>query len=870
MRRHLVRRSLLRAVAVLLLLAGCGGLPDDLLVIAPPHFGPGTASVRLWVGAGIDVESVAVLLDDVEITERFAATDVGLQAEFELPSGAHEIAARARVRDTGAEAAHRLAFHTPAALPAVRETAPTEADAGWPRSEWLRLALSAPADPEALESLQLSCAGRLHAVSVHAVTPDVLALDPAGELPPGSDCVLAWRAGGGTGRLTFATAPAGPPVTVLYDRENERASAPFPDDYWLASNPADPSERGLRVSLRGFGLPDQWLMNALTTGVRELDGFSPVGHVTIELSAVPDAASLPQTSRDSLDPFATVTLLDVTAGDRAYGTRVPFVLEARSESTTGPLEHALLLFPSVSLTAGHSYGVVVTRRVRADAGRPFEPSDFFRRVLEPAAGDSWTIERTRAIVRDVLTAAERASPPIERADIAFAARFTIRSLDGITDDLLSMRQALYEMPAPAIEIRSVGPESQRQQARGSAVAAIVRGSFQAPDWRGPGRQLVRDPVTGAPLVQRVREVPFVLTLPLAAREGPVPVVMFQHGNPGSADEVLERSRRSLAAAGFAVIGFTDALNREVSPPGLSESARAQRQMVDLLFRILATGRMPDYFVQTTAEQLAFIRAIGEVAKIPRFALRRSQGAVFGIDASMPLLYLGISEGAHYGPMLLPYAPEVRAAALVAPGRRFSEVLMHQEPELLLAPLAFLGFGKLSPVDVWVVLALIQSIFDPQEPHLFAPHLYRQPLAIDPPQRASVLVVEGVDDSLVPNHATRALARALGPLVQLVPSNGERGADGERAVLGLETARGRLAGNVDADTTAGFYEFVPQGVAGVTPTPGCSSPPLSERSAREGHFCAQSAAEALRQRSQFFRSALAGGAPEIVDPVAAPR
>jgi len=304
------------------------------------------------------------------------------------------------------------------------------------------------------------------------------------------------------------------------------------------------------------------------------------------------------------------------------------------------------------------------------------------------------------------------------------------------------------------------------------------------------------------------------------------------------------------------------LNREVSPPGSPVDVRARWQLIHVLLRLMATSRFPDVFVLTVAEQFAFLRAIQAVAEIPRFAIE-APGAnqprwTYGIDARSPLSYLGISEGAHLGSLLLPFAPEIRAAALISPGRRFSEVLIHQGSERLRKPLAFLGFNQLSPIDVWVALALIQQLYDDQDPNNFARFLYREPLGIDPPKRASVLVVEGLNDSLIPNHATRSWVRELGPIPQL----GEPG----RAIPGFERVEGAVSGNIDAQTTAAFYQYVPRGVEGVEPAPGCDDPALAESSAREGHYCAQSAEESLRQRVHFFKTTLEGDAPEIIDPL----
>jgi len=755
-------------------------------------------------------------------------------------------------------------------LPALVASVPQDGDLAFPYSEWIRLDFAEALSEGASNGIELRCDEIPQAIRIHRVAANGIAIDPRGELAPAARCELSWREARGVERLAFTTQERGPAAQIPYDRGNPRSIAPFPDDYWLLANPAhpdDPAEQRLRIELSGFRFPDQWLMNALARGVRDFDGFSPVAHITIPLSAGAHPDTIPHTPEQSLDPLASVGLFDITSGNSAYATRVPFRLEARSVRKGEKADHALLLFPSVSLKPLHRYAVVVTRRVRSRAGTPFGPSEFFRaaRDGEPERTDSWALKRVRTLVGEVMAAVASSEPSLESSDVALAVRFTVRSLDGIADDLTAIRRKTIAGPAPLIEIHRVVAESAEKVAEGSAVAAIVYGSWTAPEWRSRKRMLARRPGSEAPAQVGVRKLPFVLALPRAALEGPVPVVMYQHGNPGSArEEVLRNARGSLARAGFAVAGFTDVINREVSPPGPSMNERARRQIVNvILLSLLETGDIADYFIQTAAEQLAFIRAIGEIAAIPKFAMERSGRDIpvhiHGVDPTAPLLYFGVSEGAHQGSLLLPFAPEIRAAVLIAPGRRFSEVLIHQRSEQILAPLTFLGFGSLSPTEIWASLALIQTIFDRQDPHTFARFLYREPLRIDPPERASVLVVEGLGDSLVPNHATRALARELGPLPQLTTP--------EHVIPGFQPVRGPLSGNVDARTTAAFYQYVPKGVEGVGSTPGCDVLLLSERSATEGHYCAQSAEESIRQRIHFFTTALEKKAPEIIDPVA---
>jgi len=753
------------------------------------------------------------------------------------------------------------------ALPPLRTSVPGARAIDVSRDEWLRLEFEHDLGGGAESGVALFCDGEPLGASVWPLGARGLVVNPEPALPAAAACELRWLGEDGPQRLSFATAGAGIPAFVHYDRRDRRATAPFPDDFWLrAESGGDESER-LAIDLSGFREPSQSLVSAFVAGAQGLDGFSPIAHLTLELSDAPDVSSLPHTPSESLDPLASVGLFDLTPGSPSFGARVPFRLEARSDAmgSRAP-SHALLLFPSQSLTPGGRYGLVVTRRARVAAARPFEPSPFFARALtpRPSAGEDPSITRIRALAYEVLAAiAIAARPPIPREDVALAVRISVRSTREIPSDLLAIRHEIFAAPPPAISIERVEAESFDATLAGSEVAAIVTGTWQAPDFRDGEGNLSRDPVSGRPVRTRTRPVGFVLALPSQAQRGPVPVTIYQHGNPGSAEEeVVEHARRSLAAAGFAVIGFTDIVNREVSPPGTDAEQRAQLQVTDLLLHLLWHQRAPDCWVETNAEQIAFLRAIGELARLPRFELPATGSSpareLFGIDAAQPLTIEGVSEGANLATSLLPYAPEIRAAVLIAGGRRYSEVLIHQQGRVFLDQLAHLGFDDLRSTDVWVALSLFQTLLDPQDPHVHAPFLWRERLALPgSSRRASVLVVEGIGDGFVPNHATESLAVALGGVAVVEP--------GRASLPGLELARPPLAGNIDAETTGALVQWTPLGVPGFAPTPGCSEP-LAGPIAWEGHYCAQSAPESNRQRAAFLKSALSGGAPVVVDPL----
>ncbi|HKE12801.1 MAG TPA: hypothetical protein VKE73_14625, partial [Myxococcota bacterium] len=340
----------------------------------------------------------------------------------------------------------------------------------------------------------------------------------------------------------------------------------------------------------------------------------------------------------------------------------------------------------------------------------------------------------------------------------------------------------------------------------------------------------------------------------------VPVVMYQHGNPGSQDEVVASARSYLSAAGFAAIGFTDVLNREVAPSGTSEE-RVLTQLGFTVEGLLANHKVPEAWAETHAEQIAFVKFIQSLGSLDVAGATGPNGqpnadGVPDLDLSQPLGYLGVSEGANFGPGLLPYVPEIKAAVLIAGGARLVEATIHQQAALVLQTLPSLLAPRATPTDLWVGLSIFQTLFDVQDSHNHAEFMYRHPLNIaGSTRKASVLLVEGLHDSLVPNHATESLARALGPIPQLEPV--------ARPVALLSPTAAPIQGNIDAQTTSGLVQYVPTGVPGVPATPGCAL--LSGMSQGEGHYCAQSAAESIQLRVGFLESALAG-LPKIMSPL----
>jgi hypothetical protein len=401
-----------------------------------------------------------------------------------------------------------------------------------------------------------------------------------------------------------------------------------------------------------------------------------------------------------------------------------------------------------------------------------------------------------------------------------------------------MREQVAQLPPPTFTIDRIDLNS-------FDVEAVVYGTWQAPEWR-EGETIERD-ADGLPVVVEIRPVPFVLAIPRSARTTPAPVTMYQHGNPGSAEgEVPGQANRYLAEKGYAVIGFTDNLNREAG-------SDTQAQQIAVLGPLLLSGVLPDFDMQTTGEQLSFLRFIRELGNLDVVPFGAPDGQP-DLDLSLPLTYDGISEGANKGQGLVPYAPEIAAAALTVGGARRGEILFFQDeinPDgvgTALLDAVSLFAPNIRPLDLWIGLSLYQLAIDPADPQNHASFMYANPIEVGGTlKKPSVLVQEGISDLLVPNNATRSLVFALGatPLIDPVA----------QPVPYLTRAEAPIRGNVDAQTTSAYAQYVPNGIPELETTPGCEI-------WVNGHFCPQTAPVALDQRYRFFESALYDEVPTI--------
>ncbi len=728
-----------------------------------------------------------------------------------------------------------LGFTLVPGAPALQQSLPADGASDFGFADWPVLTFAAAPSAAAIASLGLDCGTGLQGLVASGLAGGRVVVNPAGDLPADASCQLGWIGPAGPESISFDTAAAGAPLRAIYDRRDDRFVDPFPDDYYL--EPDASMKTGFRVELPPVNRPFQiaTVFEALRNDTELLDGWSPIGAIVIKLPETLDPATLPLDQEASLDPLSSAALIDLTPGSPTEGQRIPFLLDARRDQIgSDPFEDSLVIFPGIPLTPEGTYGFLLSRRAAAEPGRPLDPSLFFEAVIDdPQPGEPAEVTRLRPIADEVLAAATTLTPPIFDDDVALALRITIRNVDDIPNDMLEIRRQIDALPPPSFDVDSVqlfttGPD--RVQ---------VDGTWSTPDFRTPTNLLNRDGA-GLPAISRFRDQPFVLSLPAEQGPGPFPVIMYQHGNPGSAEsEVPSQSRRFLADEGYAVIGFTDIQNREIGD--------VDAQTLAIFATLLTAQQVIDIQTQTYADQISMLKLIQALSTLDVLP----EGAPDGIpdlDVSAPLGYIGISYGSVHGQAFMAYAPEVRAAAMVVGAFRLVEGLVHQaEDSGILSTLG--GFlPGVTPAELWTGLGIFQMRYDAQDPHNHARFIFERPVSIGgTTQKASMLVTEGIEDPLTPNNASRSLAFQLG-VPQLAPA--------QVPVSYLSQATGPLRGNLDADTSGAYFQFVPSGIAGLLPSPGCEFQP-------NGHFCPQSASSAIEQRLEFLGSAAAGEVPNII-------
>lgn len=588
--------------------------------------------------------------------------------------------------------------------------------------------------------------------------------------------------------------PRPPPIVALYGPASETQLTPFPSDRYTVDDASTPTGKRVHVG------PDN-TADVLVAGIplvvdqlAELDGFSTTGGIVAMFSGPLDVAGLavdhtqPDVSAEGVPDAAffamagsPLWLIDVDPASPRFGEPVGLIPrwweQAKDEYYTTD-EFTLIVEPAQPLLPGGRYLFVATDGLRARSGGAVARSADMDALLSSAPGDAYA-----ASVHDALAVAEERLG-LDPSRVVLATVFTTAS---VQDGIVAMGQQNRAAPAPAlVEPWELAEES------ASDDRARFRAVFDSPEYRRPkpdGKWRLGE--GGAPLeVERVGLEVF-LAFSDAQEGGPRPVVIYQHGLGGDKDGGWGTAER-LAELGVAVFSI-DSPEHGSRATGGEVTAIFSFFGIDAETQSFDIGKARDNFRQMASDQLELVRLIGSLEDLDLLPVGAPDG-VADLDTSR-ILYIGHSFGAVQGPTLFALAPEVRHAVWNVGGDGLMMLLRDSATFSVIV-------NSLKPAGtsngaVARFFAVTQAIVDPGDPLNYARHVAAEPLAGTKgwaPRDVLLQVV--VDDGIVPNSTSEALARAAGLV------NG----DPVRAVSGLATLALPASGNLPGGATGILSQF----------------------------------------------------------------
>ncbi|MEM8615404.1 MAG: hypothetical protein AAGF20_00565 [Pseudomonadota bacterium] len=717
-----------------------------------------------------------------------------------------------------------------------------------PKSAWLVFTEGDDIPTDLVNDVSLTCDGETIPVAITVLGDGRVVINPEVLLPEGGVCTVT---AGSTDVETFEVSTAENGQQVVYDRDSNLRLGPLPDDVFLTPDPTTASGSKLSITVpTGIGGPaEQDILNGAITNANFADGWSPTGTTSVSLTGPIDPQTLPSTVEESIDPLSTIAWFNITPGSPRSGERIPFKVEQRIQTNpNAPGDgERLVLIPSVRLEPENIYGVIISNRVLDEEGGPLLPSAAFASSLgQPQALESANISAVRSIALPTLDAINQdAAVGYDTEDVALILRMTIRSGDVLTADAERLAALSRQRPLPVFTLDSIDEAPGTQ-----GLIAIIRGTIDGTSYTDPSNANRFNRNNLGEIIAAVsKPLDIVIALPItSATSGPPPVIAFLHGSPGDAENLVQLGGApgvdgvSPFQAGYAVIAISLENNDGLPPSATNTSPTGASG---------AAGPISGFAVrelQNVSEILEFLRWVKSEQSFDLFP--NGGDGVADFDPSW-LGYYGVSAGANRGMQALPYTTDVDAAVLTVGGLRSTErtefsgfILSDQS----LKSFTDRGFS-VTPNTIGALAPLTELSLDTWSAINHVPRHFEDQIDLGTPKRASILITEGLVDTIAPNGGTRAVASAYGDGVVLqVPVIQE-------SVLVLDEGSANLTANVNSTTTAGFAQFVASGSPVGTVTPGCAN-------TTEGHFCAPVTAEAITQILAFFYTSRTEAAPII--------
>ena len=561
---------------------------------------------------------------------------------------------------------------------------------------------------------------------------------------------------------------------VLNDAE---CLLPYPSSRFL--EPAN-TPTGWRVRFPAAGMPKQAGAALSPEPYHVLDGFSPLVQILMHFRggvdpALSDASRLLPETRTytlrSLDSDSPTVLVDADTGER-----ILHFIEPDTRAANSPARQVLFLRPAKSLTPGHRYIVAVRHLVHPD-GTAVEPEPAFAALRDRRPTDIDAILARRDHFEDLF--ARLAQDGVARDDLQLAFDFVVQSDQGLTSQMLSMRDQAFAWLAqndgaesPLFRVDNVQENDCSQP--GMLTWRVVEGSYEVPLFLTSDP--VTDPVTpgflnvdssGTPVQNGITQPPFTIAIPcsaLADGGSPKPFLIAGHGLFGDGRGFIHDITSNPEITHFDYIaGATDW--RGLSAPDIQGDA-SSFIVSQIIFNLGNFPALPDRLRQGQLNTLVLARMLESAVFNRNPAFQSPSGVGLLVGADQPGYYFGASLGGIMGLMFSALSPDIVNANVDVPAINFSILLQRATPFIPFEQ-ALLLSGISDPMQQALLIGVINELWVRGESAGYATHITSDPLAGT--NAKHILMTMAWLDQQVSNQATEIAARTLG-LPNLVPGS----------------------------------------------------------------------------------------------------
>lgn len=583
------------------------------------------------------------------------------------------------------------------------------------------------------------------------------------------------------------------PIEILYGAPESTQLTPFPSDRYAVDDAT--TRTGKRLELGPGKTADSFLTGfpGIGEALGRTDGASTVGGAWVMFSRPVDVTAF---ARDTtLDPVPTpardgdalaaadspLLLVDVDPNSPELGTARGLVATYWEQAADGYYpsdDFTLLAEPTVPLRPATRYLFAVRRGLVGRDGAPVVPSAAMTALLSEPPSEPYA-EAVHAGLAEL-----EASFGVGAEELAAASLFTTRS---VTEDVAARASESRASAVPALleDFTVETPPS------ASDPRVRFRAVIETPELRGAdGKWAVAG---GVPVVQKKVGLELYLAFADSTVSGPRPVIFFAHGLGGTKDGCWGTAER-LASLGAAVVAIDSPEHgSRAADPDDALGATFGFFGIDADSGSFDIERARDNFRQMASDQLELVRFVASLGDLDLLPLGAPDGQP-DLDVSR-FGYIGHSFGSVEGPTVFALAPEIRQAVWNVGGAGLMRLLRDSGTFGLLV-------DSMKPVGttdgaLGRFFALTQGIVDPGDPLNYARFGAQEALPGVPDWAPrDILLQEVVDDSIVPNSTSEALARAAG-LVHL---------DVIRPIPALAEAKSPWSGGGPNGSTAALVQF----------------------------------------------------------------